>query len=59
MSIEWMIIFTGFVSACGYFSYMAGFNNGTVTAVDTVLDTLSSAKLISIDADGNISTAEK
>jgi len=59
MSIEWIIIFTGFIAACTYFSYLAGFHSGTETAVDSVLDTLSSAKLIAIDDDGNISPAKK
>lgn len=57
MSIEWMIIFVGFVGACGYFSYLAGFDNGTENAVDSVLNTLATAKLIAIDDDGNISPA--
>jgi hypothetical protein len=59
MSIEWFIIFTGFIAACTYFSWTAGFNSGTETAVDSVLDTLSAAKLIAVDSDGNISPAKK
>jgi|MEHZ01.4.fsa_nt_MEHZ011249339.1_3 hypothetical protein len=59
MSIEWSIIFMGLIAACAHFSYVAGFNNGTADAVDSVLDTLSSAKLIKIDEDGNISPIGK
>tara|TARA_R110000823_G_scaffold78546_14_gene179053 strand:+ start:4838 stop:4990 length:153 start_codon:yes stop_codon:yes gene_type:complete len=49
----------GLIAACAHFSYLAGFNNGTADAVDSVLDTLSSAKLIKIDEDGNISPIGK
>lgn len=59
MSIEWIIIFTGFIAACTYFSYVAGFHSGTDEAVDSVLNTLASANLIAIDDDGNISAAKK
>ena len=59
MSIEWMIIFTMTIAACAYFSYMAGLDRGTEQAVDSVLHTLSSAKLIEIDDEGNITPTKK
>lgn len=59
MSIEWMIIFSGTIAACAYFSYNAGLDRGTVDAVDSVLNTLSSANLIDVDDEGNITPPKK
>lgn len=59
MPVEWMIIFMGTIAACAYFSYQRGVSVGQENAVDSVLYTLSAARIIDMDDDGNITAAKK